>query len=98
MLVGPFSEGLALAKDESGYFHITLDGLPAYDERFDETRTFSGGYAVARIGMHFIYIDHHGTQLSSMLFAYATPFRDGYANVIKDREQYLIDRRGNLTR
>ena len=40
-----FSEGLAVAEDEDGFFHIKPDGLPAYEARFRNVNSFVEGLA-----------------------------------------------------
>lgn len=40
-----FHKGLARARDESGWFHVRLDGMPAYEERFAAVEPFYNGKA-----------------------------------------------------
>ncbi len=46
--VGPFSEGLAAAKNYGRYFHIHPDGTPAYEQRYDWVEPFSEGLVRSR--------------------------------------------------
>jgi hypothetical protein len=40
-----FSEGLAVAEDETGFFHIRPDGTPAYKARYKQTHPFVNKFA-----------------------------------------------------
>lgn len=60
--VGPFHEGLAWARKDGKWFHIRLDGTPAYKERYDYVGNFHEGLAlVVKDGQHF-YILSDGTR------------------------------------
>ena len=44
--VGPFIGGLARVQDkDEKWFHVDLDGVPAYKEKYDYVSDFSGGFA-----------------------------------------------------
>ncbi|MBX3363924.1 MAG: hypothetical protein KF866_04090 [Phycisphaeraceae bacterium] len=42
-----FHKGYASARDERGWFHIRLDGMPAYERRFAAVEPFYNGQALA---------------------------------------------------
>lgn len=43
-----FHKGFARAKDDRGWFHITKDGIPAYDYRYAEVEPFYNGQGYAQ--------------------------------------------------
>jgi len=43
--VGPFYDGLAKVLNKGKWFHIRLDGNPAYNERYDDVGLFHEGIA-----------------------------------------------------
>ncbi len=47
--LGVYHKGYAVAKDSRGYFHVDIDGLPAYDRRFSWVEPFYNGHALARL-------------------------------------------------
>ena len=62
--VGKFTvEGLAQARKGKEWFHIRIDGSPAYEKRFDWVGPFSNGQAVAHEGVAEILIDTKGEQV-----------------------------------
>ena len=56
-------EGLALARDHHGWFHMDRDGKPAYEERFEGIATFSGGRAQVKKHGEWFYILPDGTKV-----------------------------------
>jgi hypothetical protein len=74
--------GLAAAKVAQDYFHISIDGLPAYIQRY----AFVGNYQsdVAVVCDHdgyYLHIDKHGLPLYEAKWGYCGDFREGIAVV-----------------
>ena len=57
----PFHEpGLAPVGDETGAYHIHLDGMPAYEQRFERTFGFYGGLAAVVFEGKWFHINTRG--------------------------------------
>jgi len=46
--LGVFYEGLAVAENKTGWFHILENGQPAYTQRYKKTEYFQNGLAWAQ--------------------------------------------------
>lgn len=61
---GFFSEGLATAEDEAGWFHILENGQSAYPQRYAKTEYFQNGLAwVQRHDGAWIRINQQGQEV-----------------------------------
>jgi len=71
-LKGVSRQGRVVARDASGYFHVTVDNRngvyrPLYQERYELVGQFRNGIAYARKNGEWIAIDDEGNQIG--LFA-----------------------------
>lgn len=61
---GVFYEGLAVAEDETGWFHILENGEPAYPQRYKLTEYFQNGLAwVQKFDGIWIKINKEGKEV-----------------------------------
>lgn len=93
--VGPFFEGLANVRNESGEFHVLFDGQPAYERRFEKVGHFRFGLAQAKDGGGWYHITPGGTAAYSPRFLKSYPFgTNGTALVEYWDEKTKTKRRG----
>lgn len=64
--VGSFFEGLAQAYNDGKWFHIHLNGIPAYKQRYDWVGPFYRGTAWVRKNGKWIRIRHNGTEMDDV--------------------------------
>lgn len=81
--VRPFRfPGLAAVSDDSGAYHITLLGDPAYTERYAWAGDFAEGVAPVRNpDGRYLFIDEEGKPIAFETYLYATGFSEGSAVV-----------------
>lgn len=87
-------EGLAAVKDETGAYHISTDGQPAYDVRFVETYGFYGGIATVKTDKGFSHIDTNGFLLHNRIFKWSGNFQENVCVVCDQNGYYHIDQKG----
>ena len=88
--------GLAPVIDDSGAFHITPDGIPAYDSRYVRTFGFYDGRAAVQSDRGWFHILPDGDPLYESRFAWCGNFQDGRCPVRQDDGQYFhIDTEGS---
>jgi len=61
--VGEFHEGLACVRNNSKFFHVNPDGVPAYKERYDWAGNFRDGVALVLKDRKQIHIRPDGTKV-----------------------------------
>ncbi|UCG44249.1 MAG: WG repeat-containing protein [candidate division WOR-3 bacterium] len=99
---GCFYEGLAVVKDDSGWFHIDHSGRPQYGERWAKARRFSEGLAAVSVvdsagSGRWGYIDRAGRVQIFLNFREAFEFNGGIAQVVLDGNSWCyVDRQGDL--
>jgi hypothetical protein len=94
-MVGEFIDGLAEADFHGQMFHVTEDGKPAYDERFEGVMPFSDGLAAVEKDGECFHITPEGKPAYQARFLDTAPFRNGLAWVqAKDGRWTQIDKRG----
>ncbi len=69
--------GLAPVRDESGAFHVTPDGLPAYSYRYVDTFGFYEGKAAVQAENGWCHIHSDGSPLYPELYAWCGNFQEG---------------------
>lgn len=74
-------EGLAAVEDESGAYHIDVNGAARYPKRYLETFGFYGGAATARDERGYLHVGVHGEPLHERRFSWAGNFQDGLCAV-----------------
>jgi len=89
--VAPFHEGLAQARDKKGkYFHVHLDGKPAYPQRFDWVGAFSQGLARACEDGKYFHIHINGKPAYPQRFDWLGPTVRGLTKVRLGSETFRI--------
>ncbi len=81
--------GLAPAIDDSGAFHITPDGLPAYDSRHMRTFGFYDGRAAAQSDDGWLHILPDGAPLYTGRFAWCGNFQEDRCPARQDDGLYF---------
>lgn len=89
-------EGIALARDSNGYFHIDSNGKDLYLDRFDYCTNFIDGLAVAKHNSKYFHISLSGDKAYSSTFDFAADFNEGFAVVKELGSSWYthIDRKG----
>jgi broad specificity phosphatase PhoE len=75
-------EALAAVADESGAYHIGLDGAPGYPERFLETAGFYEGLAAVRDSRGWFHIRPNGSPAHGRRFRWSGNFQEGRCAVL----------------
>lgn len=70
---------LLWARKDGKYFQVHLDGVPAYEARFDEVDLHSEGFHRVREGAKEYHIHSDGTPAYSQRFDQVTSFHKGRA-------------------
>lgn len=87
--------GLAAVRDDSGAYHIHLQGLPAYQQRYDKTYGFyHERAAVAHDGVYF-HIKPDGAPAYQQVFLWVGNFQENYCVVKESTGFYHIDKDGH---
>jgi hypothetical protein len=73
--------GLAPAKNDTGAFHIGVEGRPAYDKRFRRTFGFYENLAAADSGQGWTHVHPDGTPLTTTRYAWCGNFQGGKCTV-----------------
>ena len=81
--------GLAPVIDDSGAFHITPDGLPAYGSRYVRTFGFYDGRAAVQSEQGWFHILPDGDPLYEGRFAWCGNFQEGRCPVRQDDGLYF---------
>lgn len=77
-----FQEGLAIVKDEEGYFHIDETGEPLYKKRFADAKGFEGGFcAVSEDGKKWGFANSRGEIIVECQYTDALSFSSNLAAV-----------------
>ncbi|GAB6091023.1 WG repeat-containing protein [Spirochaeta dissipatitropha] len=96
---GGFSDGLAIVRNiQHDYGFINTQGELAIPKKFWEVGIFSEGLAFARIEDTIGYINKSGEFVFTEHIEFHTPFSDGVAMVMTDRDKHdwrIIDKNGN---
>ncbi len=87
--------GVAAVEDESGAYHIDLNGNPIYPQRYLKTYGFYEGIATVVDEKGYFHIDIKGKPIHSKRFAWAGNFQEGRC-AVRDFEgfYYHINRDG----
>ncbi len=90
-----YHEGIAAVRDESGAYHIDIEGNPIYEKRFVRTFGFYEGLAAVVDGSGAYHIDAAGNPAYIERFLWAGNFQEGRCPVrTKDGSYSSIDRSG----
>lgn len=88
--------GLAPVEDESGWYHITVDGSELYSDRYERVFGFYCGFAAATSKGGCFHIDTAGKPLYSERYAWCGNFQENICPV-RDKEgaYFHIDSNGS---
>lgn len=77
-----YPEGLAAVTDETGAYHIGLDGQALYAQRYRETFGFYCGLATVRDNSGYFHIDTTGSLTHKTNFKWAGNYQEGLCAVM----------------
>ncbi len=86
-----YPEGLAAVCDETGAYHITIDGTPLYPERYEETFGYYRGIAAVRDKSGFFHINTRGEPLHKQRYLWSGNFQEDRCVVQDDKGFFHID-------
>lgn len=88
----------AVVKEKDIYYHIGLDGLAAYEDRFFWCGNFQEKVCVVKdFKNNYFHIDLNGNNLYGEKYLYTGDFKEGIACVCAEDGYYThIDKKGNL--
>lgn len=90
--------GLAVAEDQSGAYHINIEGSPNYNCRFIETYGFYEKLAAARDQAGWFHIYPNGAECYSYRYLWCGNFQDGLCTVMdKENHYFHINHKGKKT-
>ena len=90
----PFSDGLALVKEDDRQVFIDTAGKVVLRPEFDRVYPFTSGRAVFRSGNRHGYIDKTGKTVIPAQYSFARPFAGPLADVLTGRQSAWIDVNG----
>lgn len=74
-------EGLAAVADETGWYHIGLDGKPLYEKRYERTFGYYFGRAAVNDFGKWLHIDTDGKMVYMDRYAWCGNFQENYCTV-----------------
>jgi hypothetical protein len=93
---GPFwdglkfhAEGLAAVQDETGWYHLNLEGLPAYAARYLRCFGYYEGRAAVVASEGWFHVDVQGQPLYAERYAWCGNFQAGRCVVRNHQGQYF---------
>jgi hypothetical protein len=88
----------AVVKEKDIYYHIGLDGLAAYEDRFFWCGNFQEKVCVVKdFNNKYFHIDLNGKKLYQETYLYTGDFKEGIACACGEEGRYThIDKKGNL--
>lgn len=92
-----YPEGVAAVADKTGAYHIGLDGMPLYAQRYRETFGFYCGLATVRDNSGYFHIDPTGHPAHKTIFKWAGNFQEGLCAVLTADGYCHVDTHGQPT-
>lgn len=90
--------GLAPVSDESGWYHIDLDGKETYHDRYDRAFGYYFGFASVVKNNSCFHIDTYGKRIYEAEYTWTGNFQEGVCVVRDKNHQYFhIDGHGGPT-
>jgi hypothetical protein len=90
------SEGLAPVFDETGWYHIDLNGDAIYDKRYDRTFGYYFGKSAVILNGIWYHIDTSGNRCYKEEYAWVGNFQENICTVRNFENQYFhINKNGN---
>lgn len=96
----PFYEGVGYVYLRGkGWNYITPNGEFLCDQWYDWAEVFQGGFAMVELNGKYNFVNHDGEYITDEWFdsAFSFSLKDGFAEVMKDRKWYKMDKNGNLS-
>ncbi len=87
--------GLAAVKDNSGSYHIQINGKPAYKLRFDKSYGFYCNRAAVSIDDEYFHIDINGKRIYKTSYEWVGNYQENLCVVRKKDQYYHIDINGD---
>ncbi len=87
--------GLAAVKDNSGAYHIQINGKPAYKLRFDKSYGFYCNRAAVSIDDEYFHIDINGKRIYKTSYEWVGNYQENLCVVRKKDQYYHIDINGD---
>lgn len=88
------SIGLAAVQDQDTAYHINIEGMPAYSQRYEKCYNFYQGLAAVKLKNTFFHIDTHGLPAYQDRFTWVGNFQEKRCVVNQDGQFYHIDSEG----
>ncbi len=89
------SPGLAPVCDESGWYHITINGEALYQQRYERVFGFYNNRASVILNDLAFHVDVNGDQVYSQRYAWTGNYQEGYCTVRDEAGNYFhIDLNG----
>lgn len=82
-------EGLAAVADETGWFHIGLDGRPVYEKRYERTFGYYFGRASVNDSGQWCHLDTKGNEVYSHRFAWCGNFQESLCTIRDFENRYF---------
>ena len=93
----PFTEGLSLLKDSSGFGFGDVNGNVVIKTQFENADNFSSGFARVKYKNKWGFIDHQGRWVVKPIYSEAENFFGEFAYVKKDdKNEGFVDSKGNF--
>ena len=83
------SEGLAPVCDETGWYHIDMNGNPLYEERYDRTFGYYFGKSAVILNGSWFHINTNGVNCYSEKYAWCGNFQENICTVRDFKNQYF---------
>jgi hypothetical protein len=81
--------GLAPVLDDSGWYHIGIDGNPIYSQRYNKVFGYYFGRAAVVLNNKWFHIDIHGNRISTQSYAWTGNFQQKICVVRDFKNQYF---------
>ncbi len=95
-MFGKWSEGYVRTQDGDKFVHSGRDGMPLYEQRYEQIGDFHNGLAKAKLNGKWFHIDKTGKPAYEARFAGAGDFHNGYAQVWDGKHEFHIKPDGTV--
>lgn len=87
--IGEFREHRAVVEQDGAFGFVQDDGQEVIKPAYDALYPYAGGYARAKVGQYYTFIDAAGEEFGAYYYA-ARDFAEGYAAVLDHRGWHYI--------
>ena len=84
-------EGFAAVNDDTGAYHIDMDGVPLYPERYEETFGYYDGVATVRDQSGYLHINGNGKAMYGKRYRWSGNFQENRCVVQDENGFFHID-------